>query len=76
MTLVAIEGAISVICVGSIVVHKLKHDTTITKKLLNVVTLTLNATLDPKPFKGRSLSNVLSNEGQSHSPMCFLMKDN
>jgi hypothetical protein len=76
MTLAAIEGAIFVLCVGSILDHELKQDTTIMKKLLNVVTSTLNATLNPKPFKGRSLSNVLFDEGQSRSPMCFLAKDN
>jgi hypothetical protein len=48
MMLAAIERAFFVLCVGSIVAHELKQDTTIMKKLLNVVTLTLNATLNPK----------------------------
>ncbi len=48
MTLATKEGAFFVFCVGSIVAHELKHDPTILKKVLNVVTLTLNATLNPK----------------------------
>jgi hypothetical protein len=46
MTLVATNGVIFVIYVGSIVSHELKQDTKIMKKTTYVITSTLNATLN------------------------------
>jgi hypothetical protein len=46
MTLVATNGVIFVIYVGSIVAHELKQDTRIMKKTTYVITSTLNATLN------------------------------